>query len=129
MDDRAGWIDRTPVAPWMARARSLLDKLHDRLVSILCLGLTAVTVLSVIGATLVHEWTVVRTSQWSDPYPPMIYGPMPSPGTSPERKARGAAGGDFAQVYTSAQALRHGESAYFPSTPEFKDRFGRPAGY
>jgi len=39
------------------------------------------------------------------------------------------AGADFAQVYTSALALRYGESAYNPKTAEFRDRFQRPSGY
>jgi hypothetical protein len=130
MDLRAGWSGRSPViSRCVSQARRLLNLVHDRLVSILCIGLASLAVLSVIGAVLVHEWTVLRTSTWSEAYPPVLYGLMPSAGTSPVRKAPGAAGGDFAQVFTSAQALRHGESAYFPSTPEFKDRFGRPAGY
>lgn len=95
----------------------------------LCLSVTIVVLTSLVTATVSHEWEVLRTSRIGQAYPPLLYGLMPSPGTSPEREAPGAAGGDFSQVYTSALALRHGESAYFPTTPEFADRFGRPSGY
>jgi hypothetical protein len=94
-----------------------------------CRGVTLLVMLSLVVATLRHEFDVLRSSEIRAAYPPILYGLMPSPGTSPSSNAPGAAGGDFSQVYTSALALRHGESAYFPSTPEYQDRFGRPAGY
>jgi hypothetical protein len=49
----------------------------------------------------------------------------------PDRRPQmlGALGADFAQVYYSARALRHGESQYSPTTPEFKDPFGRKPNY
>jgi hypothetical protein len=49
----------------------------------------------------------------------------------PDRRPRmlGALGADFAQVYYSATALRHGESQYAPSNSEFKDPFGRKPNY
>jgi hypothetical protein len=100
-----------------------------RVVPGLCLGIIAVVLASLVGATLVHELEVLRSSRIRPAYPPILYGLMPSPGTSPVDGAPGAAGGDFSQVYTSALALRHGESPYFPATPAFADRFGRPAGY
>jgi hypothetical protein len=94
-----------------------------------CRGIVAVVLLSLVFATLRGELQVLRTSIIPPAYPPVLYLLMPSPGTSPVEGAPGAAGGDFSQVYTSALALRHGESAYFPKTPAFADRFGRPAGY
>ena len=71
----------------------------------------------------------LRTSQPHNPHPVSIYDAMPVPGTSSVMGSPGAAGADFSQVYTSALALRHGESAYHPKTEAFRDRFGRPAGY
>lgn len=84
-----------------------------------------------------------------------FYGILPVPGTSPplpppsqedpriqsfwlklrmldpDQRPRmlGALGSDFAQVYYSAKALRHGESQYNPKTPEYQDRFGRKPNY
>jgi hypothetical protein len=95
----------------------------------LYLSVVSIVLTSLVTATVSHEWEVLKTSRIAEAYPPLLYGLMPSPGTSPVRNAPGAAGGDFSQVYTSALALRHGESAYFPTTPEFADRFGRPSGY
>lgn len=95
----------------------------------LCRALILVSLASVVAAALAHEFRVLATSRSGEPYPMVLYDYMPSPGTSPVKGAPGAAGGDFSQVYTSALALRHGESAYFPARPEFADRFGRPAGY
>jgi glycosyl transferase family 87 len=94
-----------------------------------CRSIIAAALLSLVFATLVGELQILRTSNIPPAYPPVLYLLMPSPGTSPEAGAPGAAGGDFSQVYTSALALRHGESAYFPKTAAFADRFGRPAGY
>jgi glycosyl transferase family 87 len=94
-----------------------------------CRSIIAVVLLSLVFATMAGELQILRTSIPAPAYPPVLYLLMPSPGTSPEPGAPGAAGGDFSQVYTSALALRHGESAYFPTTAAFADRFGRPAGY
>ncbi len=95
----------------------------------MCLGVVLVVLLSLATATVLKEWELLRTSRVPAAYPPLIYSLMPSPGTSPVPGAPGAAGADFSQVYTSALALRHGESAYFPATREFRDRFDRPSGY
>jgi hypothetical protein len=94
-----------------------------------CRSIVAAVLLSLVFATLHGELQVLRTSTIPPAYPPLLYLLMPAPGTSPVQGAPGAAGGDFSQVYTSALALRHGESAYFPETSAFADRFGRPAGY
>jgi glycosyl transferase family 87 len=106
-----------------------LELSSEKLAAWFCRGATLVVFLSLMLATLRHEFSVLRSSEVGPAYPPVLYGLMPSPGTSPVKAAAGAAGGDFSQVYTSALALRHGESAYFPSTPAYADRFGRPAGY
>lgn len=49
----------------------------------------------------------------------------------PDRWPRmlGALGSDFYQVYNSARALRHGESQYNPTSPEFQDHFNRKPNY
>jgi hypothetical protein len=101
----------------------------SRMVSRLSRGVVLVVLASLVAATLSHEWEVLETSRVGPAYPPLLYGIMPAPGTSPVPGAPGAAGGDFSQVYTSALALRHGESAYVPTTPAFADRWGRPSGY
>ena len=44
-------------------------------------------------------------------------------------RMHGALGADFAQVYFSANALRHGESQYTPQSPAYKDPFGRKPNY
>jgi hypothetical protein len=58
-----------------------------------------------------------------------LYGLMPAPGTSPIASSPGAAGADFSQVYTSALALRNGQSAYHPTNRPFRDRYGRHPNY
>jgi hypothetical protein len=109
--------------------RSMLGMKPSRMVTGLSLGVVLVVLASLVAATLAHEWDVLKASRIRAAYPPLLYGIMPAPGTSPVPGSLGAAGGDFSQVYTSALALRHGESAYFPTTPAFADRWGRPSGY
>jgi hypothetical protein len=94
-----------------------------------CLGVSAAVVAGLVLATLVQDGRLILTSTLRPQHPLPIYQLMPTPGTSPFAGAPGAAGADFSQVYTSAQALRHGQSAYQPTSPEFADRFGRPPGY
>jgi hypothetical protein len=84
---------------------------------------------ALVVATIEYEFEVLLTSRVAAPYPQSIYTLMAVPGTSPAPGAAGAAGADFSQVYTSALALRHGESAYHPKSPEFADRFGRLPNY
>jgi hypothetical protein len=94
-----------------------------RLPLLFCCGLVTLALLSLVWATVTYEWRMLRTSVVGVPYPASIYQLLPTPGM------KGGAGADFSQVYTSALALRHGESPYQPTTPQFLDRFGRPSGY
>ncbi len=110
--------------------RAKLAKLQPTTIAVaFCTMTSALVLAALVLATVAHDFHLLRTSTISTPYPMTIYGLMPAPGTSPVRGAPGASGADFSQVYTSALALRHGESAYRPTTPEFADRFHRPPGY
>jgi hypothetical protein len=100
-----------------------------RIAKVFCLGVSALVLLALVISTLQYEVRILLTSTVGAPYPQSIYTPMAVPGTSPVANAPGAAGADFSQVYTSALALRHGESAYRPTSPQFADRFGRFPGY
>jgi hypothetical protein len=103
--------------------------MQDQIIARFASSLTVVVFAALAVATLSYELDLVRTSTISEHYPMTIYNPMPTPGTANGPGSRGVAGADFSQVYTSALALRHGESAYRPTTPQFTDRFGRPPGY
>ncbi|HEV8245748.1 MAG TPA: glycosyltransferase family 87 protein, partial [Polyangiaceae bacterium] len=94
-----------------------------------CIGVSAMVLAALILAAVAHDFRILRTSTVGQPYPMPIYTLMAARGTSPVRGAPGASGADFSQVYTSALALRHGESAYRPKSREFADRFNRPPGY
>jgi hypothetical protein len=98
-----------------------------RIASRFCLGVGGAAVAGLVLATLIQDGRLLLTSSLRPQHPLPIYQLMPAPGTSPFAGAPGAAGADFSQVYTSAQALRHGQSAY--QSREFADRFGRPSGY
>ncbi|MCZ2846159.1 MAG: hypothetical protein O2U61_06670, partial [Candidatus Bathyarchaeota archaeon] len=63
------------------------------------------------------------------PHPRPYYGLEPVPGTSLVPESKGVLGADFSQVFFSAQAIRHRESAYKPNNPEFRDPWGRPPAY
>lgn len=100
-----------------------------RIARLFCNGVFGAVLLALAAATLQHAFLGLLTSKADRPYPQSIYDPMVVPGTSPFSGAPGATGADFSQVYTSAMALRHGESAYRPTSPQFADRFGRVPNY
>ncbi len=91
--------------------------------------LIGAAIAGVIASVLVHDFNVLLNSRHDKQRPVSVYGHMTVAGTGTEADSKGAAGADFSQVYTSGLALRHGESAYNPVTPAFKDVFGRPPGY
>ena len=84
------------------------------------------TLFALLLSVLANDLFLLRTSTLRIGYPQPVYGLYSAAGTSPEPGMPGAAGIDFSQVQTSAMALRHGESAYNPTTPEFRDR-GTPS--
>jgi hypothetical protein len=90
---------------------------------------TGLVFAALAAATLSHELALLQTSAIAEPYPMTIYELMPAPHTARAPGSRGVAGADFSQVYTSALALRHGESAYRTKSSQFADRFGRAPGY
>jgi hypothetical protein len=61
--------------------------------------------------------------------PRLLVPPLPVPGTAGSESSRNALGADFSQVYFSAQAIRHGDSAYEPANPFYSDRLGRRSNY
>ncbi len=108
-------------ALWM---RAVVDKSEaGRLGRGLCLAV----LLAHILAGTANYWTLLRETRLAFPFfPKPFYSFMvvPIPG-----EQRGALGADFSQVYTSASALRAGDSAYQPRDPAFHDRFGRRPNY
>jgi hypothetical protein len=101
----------------------------DRLAPLFCAWVTGAVLAGLVLAVLAYELQLVRTGTVAPPYPMSIYQLMSTPGTSPVPHTQGAAGVDFSQVYTSATALRHGESAYRPTSRRFRDYWNRPPGY
>jgi hypothetical protein len=102
---------------------------RERIASGLCLGVSGVVLAVLVLATVVRDVRVLTSSDPEILYPMAIYGIQRVPGSQPDRYARESAGADFSQVYTSAQALRHGESAYHPKTSAFLERFHREPVY
>jgi hypothetical protein len=94
-----------------------------------CRGATYLVFAALALATLFNDLHLLRNGSTGALYPMTVYEVLPIPGTAANPEAPGAAGADFSQVYTSALALRHGQSAYQPTDPAYRDRFGRPAGY
>jgi hypothetical protein len=78
---------------------------------------------------LASELKLLRNGIPLVPYPMMIYEVLPIPDTAADPIGIGATGADFSQVYTSALAVRHGQSAYHPQDGAFRDRFDRPPAY
>jgi len=91
--------------------------------------LIGASILGLVATVLGHDYRVLTSSRLARQRPVSVYPHMPVPGTSDVEGSEGAAGADFSQVYTSGLALRHGESAYNPTTPAYNDVFGRPPGY
>jgi hypothetical protein len=91
------------------------------------------TIYLVFGAlvyfTLYGDLKLLKNGIATRPYPVNIYEVLPIPDTAADAIGVGATGADFSQVYTSALAVRHGESGYHPATDAFKDRFDRPPAY
>lgn len=87
-------------------------------------------VLAVLAlATVWRDWQVVVRSAYDAPYLWPVYSGLPVPGTALTPNSPGTTGADFAQVYTAALALDHGESAYRPTTPAYADHWRRPPAY
>jgi hypothetical protein len=100
-----------------------------RMVRWFFLGLIWATLAGLVLAALTQQLDLLRGSARGQAYPTTIYTPMTVPRMPSDDGAPDVAGADFAQVYTSALALRSGQSAYRPTSREFLDRFGRPSGY
>jgi hypothetical protein len=110
-------------------SRKIATPTGTRIARVFCFGLLGLVLMALVFATMEYEFGVLLTSRVGVPYPQSIYTLMAVPGTSPVPGAPGAAGSDFGQVYYSAQALRHGESPYHPSSPQFVDRNGQLPNY
>jgi hypothetical protein len=102
---------------------------HDKVVARLCASATTLAVGGLVLATLAFVWQMLRTETFPGQYPLPIYPLTAIPNTALKPGDRGVAGADFSQVYTSAKAVRHGESAYRPTTPRYRDVYNRPPGY
>lgn len=101
----------------------------DRIATRFGLAVSCVVLAVLVLATINRDLHILLTSQNRPAYPATIYSILPVPGISPSGSIRAVAGADFSQVYFAALALRHGESAYRPDTPTFRDPFGRLSGY
>lgn len=98
-------------------------KLETRIASGFCKGLIAAVLAGLVVAALSHDLELLRASPTkTGAYPAMVYGAYRTPGTA-------VAGADLSDIYMSARALRHGESAYKPTSPAFADGWGRPKNY
>jgi len=99
-------------------------------VRLLCYGVTLCVFLGLASATVRREYDLLREGTEGKLYPSTIYFVLPIPkGAREQNMLPGATGADFSQVYTSARALRNGESAYLKPNGKSTDVFGRPAGY
>ena len=88
-----------------------------------CKGLIAAALASLVIAAVIHDLELLRAAPVkTGAYPQMIYLEYAMPGYN-------VAGADFADIYNSANALRHHESAYRPTSAEFADPFQRPKNY
>jgi hypothetical protein len=102
------------------------------LVNLLCYGVTLCVFLGLASATIRREYDLLRAGTEGRLYPSTIYFVLPIPkgkAANQQNMPPGATGADFSQVYTSARALRAGQSAYLTSAGRTTDVFGRPAGY
>jgi hypothetical protein len=102
---------------------------HERIASGFCLCVAGVIFAALALGTVYRDFRILlRADGSSSFYPSPIYGILPLPAADSADKRAPVAGADFSQVYTSALALRHGESAYSPKSAAFRDRFGRKPG-
>ena len=94
-----------------------------RIAAWFCKGLVIATLAGTVLAALLHDLDLLQAARTPTlAYPMMIYSPYRTRGTT-------VAGVDFADIYTSASALRHGESAYRSKNPAFADPLGRLKNY
>jgi hypothetical protein len=86
-------------------------------------------VISIVSGHVLWQAALITGRPVKLPPPGLPVPPLSVHGTAAGDAARDALGADFSQVYYSAQALRHGDSAYAPADPAFRDRFGRRSNY
>jgi hypothetical protein len=101
---------------------------HERIASGFCLCVAGVIFAALALGTVYRDFRILLTADGSSFYPSPVYRILPLPVADSADKRAPVAGADFSQVYTSALALRHGESAYRPKSAAFRDRFGRKPG-
>lgn len=94
---------------------------------VLYLGLALAVSLGLGLAEAVRMTRIVRTGTFEPPYLRPWYDCLPVPRHSGSTEQ--ALGADFCQVYFSALALRHGQSAYEPDNAQFRDPLGRRPNY
>ncbi|HXJ22714.1 MAG TPA: glycosyltransferase family 87 protein [Polyangia bacterium] len=97
--------------------------IEARTASWFCKGLVAAALAGTILAALIHDLDLLRGTESPTPaHPLMIYEQYRIGGST-------FSGVDFAEIYLSANALRHGDSAYHPKDPAYADPQGRPRNY
>jgi hypothetical protein len=94
-----------------------------------CRGLIGLVFGAVMYMALYNGLAVLRNGTPPVAYPISHYMLLPIAGTAADPSGRGATGADFSQVYTSALAVRHGQSGYHPTDPAYRDHFDRPPAY
>ena len=103
---------------------------HERIARAFCLGVAGVVFAALALGTMYRDFRILLTANGSSFfYPSSIYGIAPLPAAAPSAKRATAAGVDFSQVYNSAIALRHGQSAYRSRNGDIPNPFGREPGY
>lgn len=101
----------------------------NKIINRFFLGVCIPVILSFFLGDMIWRINLIKTNKLEFPHPRPYYGFLPVPGISPQSSSNGALGADFSQVFLSAKAIRHGESAYNPKNPKFIDRFGRRPNY
>jgi hypothetical protein len=94
-----------------------------------CRGTFYLVLGALVYFTLSNQLNLLKNGIPLVPYPTSIYEVLPIPDTAADPFGIGATGADFSQVYTSALAVRHGQSAYHPADKAYRDRFDRPPAY
>jgi hypothetical protein len=100
-----------------------------RIAAWFCRGTTWLVFIALVYFTLSNQLKLLKNGIPPVPYPTSIYEVLPIPETAADPIGIGATGADFSQVYTSALAVRHGQSGYHPTDSTYKDRFDRPPAY